>query len=213
MSVPERGLPLERVVCPTPTPLWTEWHALQKTLPSLVVGNDVSTRLYRHLNDLTVDKYHIKFDKRPWRRARLQRSGRISERSAAKDVKPFTQPARVTSFAILLFSQLHTISSEEDIDWPSTQKHRISHTFDSSTVESIQVWINKSMRTSLGKCTRVDLNMCWDLRPNTGEDLGFVHTCDLLCVNYCVNFSVHAIVKNGYTTHYLTFHSMQKLTK
>ena len=125
-----------------------------------MVGNDVSTRLYPHLNDLTVDKYHIKFDKCPLRRARLQRSGRISERSAAKDVKPFTQPARVTSFAILLFSQLHTISSEEEIDWPSTQKHRISHTFNSSTVESIQVKFNKSMRISLGKCTRVDPNMC-----------------------------------------------------
>ena len=29
-----------------------------------------------------------------------------------------------------------------------------------------------------------------------------VLTYDLLGVNYCMNFSVHAIVKNGYTTHY-----------
>ena len=32
--------------------------------------------------------------------------------------------------------------------------------------------------------------------------LGLIHTCDFLGVNYCVNFSVHAIAKNGYITHY-----------
>ena len=166
------------------------------------------------MTSLLTNIIFIKLDKRPSRRARLQGSGRISERSAAKDVKPLTQPARVTSFVILLFSQLHTISSEEDIDWPSTQKHRISHTFDSSTDSSQSRFkSNKSVRTSLSRFTRVDLNMCWDLRPIRGEDLGFIHTCYLLYVNYCVNFSVHAIVKNGYTTRYLTFHSMQKLTK
>ena len=29
-----------------------------------------------------------------------------------------------------------------------------------------------------------------------------IHTCDLLDVNYCVNFSVHTISKNRYITHY-----------
>ena len=33
-------------------------------------------------------------------------------------------------------------------------------------------------------------------------ELGLIHTCDLLGVNYCVNFLVHAIGKNGYITHY-----------
>ena len=33
--------------------------------------------------------------------------------------------------------------------------------------------------------------------------LGFTHTCDLLGTNYCVNFSVHTIAKNEYTTHRL----------
>ena len=28
-----------------------------------------------------------------------------------------------------------------------------------------------------------------------------IHTCDLLGVNYCVNFSVHAIKRNWYTVH------------
>ena len=31
---------------------------------------------------------------------------------------------------------------------------------------------------------------------------GSTHTCDLLGVNYYVNFLVHAITKNKYTTHY-----------
>ena len=43
--------------------------------------------------------------------------------------------------------------------------------------------------------------------------LGLIHTYDYLGVNYCVNFSVHAIAKNGYITHYWTFQSTQKLTK
>ena len=32
-----------------------------------------------------------------------------------------------------------------------------------------------------------------------------IHTCDLLAVNYCVNFSIQAIMINEYTTHFLTF--------
>ena len=40
-----------------------------------------------------------------------------------------------------------------------------------------------------------------------------IHTCDLLDVRYCVNYSVHIIMKNGYTAHYWTFQSTQKLTK
>ena len=39
--------------------------------------------------------------------------------------------------------------------------------------------------------------------------LGLIPTCDFLGVNYCVNFSVHAIAKNGYITYYWTFQSMQ----
>ena len=45
------------------------------------------------------------------------------------------------------------------------------------------------------------------------EVLELIHTSDLLGVNYCVNFSVHTFMKNGYTTHYCTFQFMQKLTK
>ena len=32
--------------------------------------------------------------------------------------------------------------------------------------------------------------------------LGSIHTCDLLRMNYCANFSAHTIPNNGYTTHY-----------
>ena len=32
--------------------------------------------------------------------------------------------------------------------------------------------------------------------------LGSIHTSDLFALNYCVNILVHAIMKNGYTTHY-----------
>ena len=32
--------------------------------------------------------------------------------------------------------------------------------------------------------------------------LGSIHTCDLLGVNYCLNFSVPEIARNGYATHY-----------
>ena len=40
--------------------------------------------------------------------------------------------------------------------------------------------------------------------------LGFSHTCDLLGVNYCMNFFVHTIErKNGHTTDYWTFQSIQ----
>ena len=45
------------------------------------------------------------------------------------------------------------------------------------------------------------------------EALGSIHTRDLLGVNYCVNFSVQAIRKNEYKTHYLTFQSTQKVDK
>ena len=34
----------------------------------------------------------------------------------------------------------------------------------------------------------------------------FIHTCDLLGVNYCVDFSILAIVKNGYTTFMVCSH-------
>ena len=43
--------------------------------------------------------------------------------------------------------------------------------------------------------------------------LCFIHTCDLLGVNYCVNSSVLAIAKNVYTTHCWTIQSTQKLRK
>ena len=43
--------------------------------------------------------------------------------------------------------------------------------------------------------------------------LGVHSNCDLLGVNYCVNFSVHAITNKGYTTHWWTFQFMEKLTK
>ena len=49
--------------------------------------------------------------------------------------------------------------------------------------------------------------------PDIDTVLGSFHTCDLFCVNYCVNFSVHTISKNWYTTHYWTFQSTQKFTK
>ena len=32
-----------------------------------------------------------------------------------------------------------------------------------------------------------------------------IHTCELLGVNYCVNFIVHAFAKNGYTRPLLNF--------
>ena len=37
--------------------------------------------------------------------------------------------------------------------------------------------------------------------------LGFIQTFDLLDVNYCVNFSVHTIMTNGFTTHYIELFS------
>ena len=42
---------------------------------------------------------------------------------------------------------------------------------------------------------------------------GFIHTCDILGVNYCMSFSLQAIAKNEDTTHYWTFQSIKKLTK
>ena len=38
----------------------------------------------------------------------------------------------------------------------------------------------------------------WKLSPRKQPDLRSIHICDLLSVNYCVNFSVHAITKNDY---------------
>ena len=35
--------------------------------------------------------------------------------------------------------------------------------------------------------------------PKKRPDLSSIHICDLLGVNYCANFSVHAITKNDYT--------------
>ena len=40
------------------------------------------------------------------------------------------------------------------------------------------------------------------LTSSVNEPLRSIHTCDLLGVNYCVNFPRHAIAKNGYTAHY-----------
>ena len=40
---------------------------------------------------------------------------------------------------------------------------------------------------------------------------GSIHTCNLLGVNYCENFSVHAIMKNGYTTPLLIFSVQAKV--
>ena len=43
--------------------------------------------------------------------------------------------------------------------------------------------------------------------------LGFIHTWDLLGVNYCMVFSVNTIAKNLYTIHYWTVQSMQQFIK
>ena len=86
-----------------------------------------------------------------------------------------------------------------------------------NTSHAIQNYANKYKTkpfVSVLLYNRVCWNACVHCTWSEVElPLGSIHTCNLLGLNYCVNFSVHTIDKSEYSIHYWTFQTMQKLTK
>ena len=72
-------------------------------------------------------------------------------------------------------------------------------------VDGITVLWGVRGAVGLFPCEGMTITVCAAVLPSKSlclDNLSLIHTCKFLGVNYCVNFSVHTITKNGYITHY-----------
>ena len=69
-------------------------------------------------------------------------------------------------------------------------------------VSSTKILVFPKYKRVIDKVVMVTHSSAYSDPVITVRVLGLIHTCDFLGVNYCVNFSVHAIAKNWYITHY-----------